>query len=106
MWAKTKGFWRKGRRANITDDVMKYTMIRSVKGQRRSVFIEDPLEDNDSYDSITKPRPAKRISLIYFKVPGYLPMTQNNAYEEQRSKFKNDSHRECFLLNFKLKTVN
>ena len=78
MWTETKGFWSKGRRANITDDVMKYTMIRSVYRQRRSIFIEDLLEDNDSYDSNTKPRPAKRI-LIYFKVPGYLPMTQNNT---------------------------
>ena len=59
MWVQ--GFWRKGRRANITDDVMKYTMVRSVYWQRRSVFIEDLLEDNDSYDSNTKPRPAKRI---------------------------------------------
>lgn len=28
IWAKMKGYWEEGRRANTTDDVTKYTLIR------------------------------------------------------------------------------
>ena len=66
IWAKMKGYWEEGPKGKYhrrcyqvyTDKVK---VARAVEKQRQTL-IEDPLEDNDSDDSITEPPPAKRVS--------------------------------------------
>ena len=66
IWAKMKGFLEEGPKGKyhrrcyqVYTDKVKVT--RAVEKQHH-ILIEDPLEDNGSDDSITKPPPVKRVS--------------------------------------------
>ena len=90
IWARMKGFWEEGPKGKYhrrcyqvyTDKVK---VARAVEKQRH-ILIEDPLEDNDSDDSITEPpqqngcQGPRLMHLTYTNV--YLSTRQNNAKEE------------------------
>ena len=66
IWAKMNGYWEEGPKGKYhrrcyqvyTDKVK---VARAVE-KKHHTLIEDPLEDNNSDDSITEPPPAKRVS--------------------------------------------
>ena len=66
IWAKMNGYWEEGPKGKYhrrcyqvyTDKVKVARAVEKI----HHTLIEDPLEDNNSDDSITEPPPAKRVS--------------------------------------------
>ena len=103
IWAKMKVFWEEGPKGKYhrrcyqvyTDKVK---VARAVEKQRH-ILIEDPLEDNDSDDSITEPPPAKRVSRSQIDAFDINKCAICQQYKTMLTKNKGARSREPLSLN-------